>query len=115
MDEAFHDVYRARIRQHARRYPRDDRQPEDRRAGPPRRRRAGPAVPAHATPATPAGRRPVYFGGWIDTPIYDRAALRPGHTFDGPAILEQADTTSVIEPGMAARVDGFGNILVEMA
>ncbi len=65
--------------------------------------------------ATPAGRRPVYFGGWIDTPIYDRAALRPGDAFDGPAIVEQADTTSVIEPGMTARVDCFDNILVEMA
>ena len=56
-----------------------------------------------------------YFGGWIDTPIYDRATLGPGSTFSGPAILEQADTTTVIEPGMAARVDPFGNVLVEMA
>ncbi len=62
-----------------------------------------------------SGTRPVYFGGWIDTPIYDRANLQPGCTFDGPAIVEQADTTSVIEPGMAARVDCFDNILVEMA
>jgi N-methylhydantoinase A len=65
--------------------------------------------------ATPTSRRPVYFGGWLDTPIYDRAKLRPGHTFEGPAILEQADTTSVIEPGMHARVDAFGNVLVEMS
>jgi N-methylhydantoinase A len=64
--------------------------------------------------ATASARRPVYFGGWIDTPIYDRAQLKPGHVFDGPAILEQADTTSVIEPGMRARVDTFGNVLVEM-
>ena len=35
--------------------------------------------------------------------------------FVGPAIIEQADTTSVIEPGMTARVDAFHNILVEMA
>ena len=67
------------------------------------------------TRATPSGTRPVYFGGWMDTPIYDRATLRPGAAFTGPAIVEQADTTSVIEPGMAARVDPFGNILVEMA
>ena len=75
---------------------------------------AKPAAPATPTPAPVTARRPVYFGGWTDTPIYDRATLRPGHTFPGPAILEQADTTSVIEPGMAARVDGFGNVLVEM-
>jgi N-methylhydantoinase A len=82
-------------------------------------RRAAPQVQrAEATvpmAATPASRRPVYFGGWLDTPIYDRAKLRPGHTFEGPAILEQADTTSVIEPGMHARVDAFGNVLVEMS
>ena len=62
-----------------------------------------------------SGARPVYFSGWIDTPIYDRADLSPGCTFDGPAIVEQADTTSVIEPGMTARVDCFENILVTMA
>ena len=76
------------------------------------RRTAGAVTP---TRATPSGTRRVYFGGWMDTPIYDRATLRPGAMFDGPAIVEQADTTSVIEPGMAARVDPFGNILVEMA
>ncbi|GAC1345134.1 MAG: hydantoinase/oxoprolinase family protein [Acetobacteraceae bacterium] len=82
-----------------------------------RRRPPAPrdAAPLTSTPATPAAHRPVYFGGWLDTPIYDRAALRPGHHFTGPAILEQADTTSVIEPGMTARVDVFGNVLVEMA
>ncbi|BAQ49899.1 hydantoinase/oxoprolinase family protein [Methylobacterium aquaticum] len=67
------------------------------------------------SPARPSGRRPVYFGGWTDTAIYDRATLSPGATFAGPAILEQADTTTVIEPGMRARVDSFGNVLVEMA
>jgi N-methylhydantoinase A len=67
------------------------------------------------TRAVPAGRRPVYFGGWIETPIFDRDRLGPGDVFDGPAIIEQGDTTSVIEPGMHARVDGFGNILVELA
>ena len=84
-----------------------------------RGRRAAPAAHgAHAAtpaPAEPVSRRLVHFGGWVDTPIHDRTLLRPGHTFDGPAIVEQADTTSVIEPGMRARVDAFGNVLVEMA
>jgi N-methylhydantoinase A len=65
--------------------------------------------------ATPAARRPVHFGAWMDTPIYDRATLTPGMHFSGPAIIEQADTTSVIEPGLRARVDAFLNILVEVA
>lgn len=74
-------------------------------------RTAGPVTPHLAIAAR---HRPVYFGGWINTPIYDRATLLPGATFTGPAIVEQADTTSVIEPGMAARVDAFGNILVTL-
>ena len=76
--------------------------------------RAPPPRPEPAA-AIPAGRRPVHFGAWTDTPIFERAGLRPGHAFDGPAILEQADTTTVIEPGMRARVDAYGNVLVEMA
>jgi N-methylhydantoinase A len=63
----------------------------------------------------PTTHRDVWFGGWMRTPIYDRATLTPGMSFDGPAILEQPDTTTVIEPGMAARVDRFSNILVEVA
>ncbi len=81
------------------------------RAGP-QRREAKAATPSTATPAS---CRPVYFSGWIETPIYDRQRLRSGETFHGPAIVEQADTTSVIEPGMTARIDSFDNILVEMA
>ena len=72
-------------------------------------------APLDDAAAVPSGTRPVYFGGWIDTPIYQRPSLAPGHRFNGPAIVEQADTTSVIEPGMTARIDAFHNILVEMA
>jgi N-methylhydantoinase A len=65
--------------------------------------------------ATASSRRNVYFRGWQPTPIYDRAELKPGMTFDGPAIIEQADTTTVIEPGMHGRIDAFGNILIEVS
>ena len=68
-----------------------------------------------SAPPEPRSQRKVWFAGWTDTPIYDRATLLPGMAFVGPAIIEQADTTSVIEPGMTARVDAFHNILVEMA
>ena len=81
--------------------------------------RAKPASPRADTmttaPAVARSQRKVWFGGWVDTPIYDRTSLLPGMTFYGPAIIEQADTTSVIEPGMAVRVDAFHNILVEVA
>ena len=64
--------------------------------------------------ARPSGHRDVWYGSWVRTPIYDRAMLPPGMHFRGPAIIEQADTTTVIEPGMTARVDPFGNLLVEV-
>jgi N-methylhydantoinase A len=65
-------------------------------------------------PAIPRQQRKVHFRQWYDTPVFWRPDFKPGDTFDGPAILEQPDTTAVIEPGMQARVDSFGNILVEM-
>lgn len=65
--------------------------------------------------AEPVEHRQVYFGRWVRTPIFQREAMTPGASFSGPAIVEQADTTTVIEPGLAARVDAHGNILVELA
>ena len=58
----------------------------------------------------------VFFGGeWMETPIYDRSALRPGNVVSGPAIVAQDDTTTVLEPGYAGAVDRFGNIRIEEA
>jgi N-methylhydantoinase A len=81
------------------------------------RDRANGKIPASFEdhPAQPDAHRQVYFDGWRDTPIFRRETLLPGQYFSGPAIIEQADTTTVIEPDMLARVDGLGNILVEMA
>ena len=57
----------------------------------------------------------MYFGGWTDAAIYDRATLRPGMSFDGPAIVEQNDCTTVVEPGMKVRIDPIGNLLVQLS
>jgi N-methylhydantoinase A len=58
----------------------------------------------------------IYFnGGWRETPIYDRGRLRPGDAVEGPAVVVQDDTTTVIEPGYKGAVDRFGNILIEEA
>jgi N-methylhydantoinase A len=57
-------------------------------------------------------RRPVHFGSWRDTPIYHRDDLLPGHVFDGPAVVEQSDTTTLVEPDMRVTVDAAGNLLV---
>ena len=62
--------------------------------------------------------RPVYFAeakGFQETAVYDRYRLCPGHTFTGPAIVEEIDSTSLIHPGFKAEVDRYGNLLVTSA
>jgi N-methylhydantoinase A len=61
--------------------------------------------------------RPVWFegAGWCETPVYRRETLPADAAFDGPAIVAQFDSTTVIEPGQSARLDAFGNLLVTVA
>ncbi len=59
-------------------------------------------------------RRPVYFDGWHDTPIYWRDHLPADFALTGPAIVQQMDTTVLIEPGDRARGDAQGNIIIEI-
>ena len=49
----------------------------------------------------------------VPTRYYDRASLRAGNRLLGPAIVNQYDSTTVVPPGISARVDGFGNIVIE--
>lgn len=61
------------------------------------------------------GQREVWFdGGWVTTPVYGREALPVNAFLQGPAIIEQMDTTTVISPGDAVTIDGLGNMLVEL-
>ncbi len=65
---------------------------------------------------SPKATRRVHFGtDWFDTAIYDRLALPVGTVINGPAILEQPDTTVLVEPTLQARVDDFGNTIIEPA
>ena len=62
--------------------------------------------------------REVFFGGGLSSghapcPVYERGLLPVGATLPGPAIVEQGDATTVIEPGMSARVDEMGNLIIE--
>jgi N-methylhydantoinase A len=62
------------------------------------------------------GTRPVWFdGARHETAIYDRLALPVGAVIAGPAVLEQPDATTLIDPDLAGRVDRFGNLIVERA
>lgn len=62
------------------------------------------------------GDREVYFesvGDFVDTKVYDRTKLGPGNVIPAPAIIEERITTVVVHPGWCARVDGFGNVIME--
>lgn len=59
------------------------------------------------------GTRDVYFDGeWRKARIYDRDSLPLGAAIEGPAIVEQSDSTLVLDPGTTSRVDEYGNIVV---
>ena len=77
------------------------------------------AVPMATAPSRAAsavkGTRAVYFpefGGFTSTPVYDRYALTAGQAFDGPAIVEERESTLVVGPGGRFAVHDSGNIVV---
>jgi N-methylhydantoinase A len=51
---------------------------------------------------------------FVDTDIYERGKLPVGAEFEGPAILEQPDTTTVIPPKAKCRVDDYSNVIIEV-
>ncbi len=64
------------------------------------------------------GRRRAYFpetGGFVDCPVYDRYALKPGDEITGPALVEERESTTVICLGDAMRVDALLNLILDMA
>jgi N-methylhydantoinase A len=78
-----------------------------------------PAPERGATPpaASRAGARPVYWaelGDFEPTPLFWGEQLEPGNRLTGPAIIQVPDTTIVVHPGQAARLDPFGNVLVDL-
>ena len=59
------------------------------------------------------GSRPVYFNGdFRDTPVFARAALAAGFQLDGPAIVEEFGSTTVVFPGQHLTVDPHGILIV---
>lgn len=61
------------------------------------------------------GARPVYFGAAVEfltTPVYDRGRLAAGHRFEGPAVIEEMDATTLVQPGFEVEVDRFANLLI---
>lgn len=79
-------------------------------------RRAQDRATAAGQQAAPAPRstRAVRFDEWIDTPVYDREDLPVGITLTGPMIVEQTDTTTVVDPGATVTVDEAFNLVVTL-
>jgi N-methylhydantoinase A len=84
---------------------------------------SGPQPDLHIAPlqAQPRnarkGSRPVYFaeaGRYVDCAVYDRFALMPGKHLQGPAVVEEPESTVVIGPGSSSVVDGDGNLMVTL-
>jgi N-methylhydantoinase A len=60
-------------------------------------------------------RRSAFFGGArVEAPVYQRDRLDVGHEFDGPALVDQLDCTTVIPPGHHVRIDSYKNMIVTM-
>jgi N-methylhydantoinase A len=60
-------------------------------------------------------RRRVWFdGGWFQTPVYRRDWLPASAKFPGPAIVEQLDSTLVVEPGNEVEMDAGGNLILTL-
>jgi N-methylhydantoinase A/oxoprolinase/acetone carboxylase beta subunit len=74
-----------------------------------------PGVPG-AEPAC-KGQRPAFFplhGKKIEWPVYERDKLSPGSTIEGPAIIEELESTAIIHPGDLVEVDRAGNLVVTL-
>lgn len=63
------------------------------------------------------GRRVIYFSehrDYVECEIYDRYKLFPGAVFEGPAIVEEKESTAVVCPGARASVDKYANLIIQL-
>ena len=60
------------------------------------------------------GERRVHFNdeGWVRCSVYDRDLLKSGNVVHGPCVIEEWDTTTVVNEGYAGTVDGYGNLIL---
>jgi N-methylhydantoinase A/oxoprolinase/acetone carboxylase beta subunit len=70
---------------------------------------------APASGAAIKGSRPILTaasGGFVQARVYERSRIAPGTRFEGPAIVEQSDTTTVVDCGWLAEIDSGGNLIL---
>lgn len=75
-------------------------------------------LPANEEGDPRKGERLVYFGpkaGWVETPVYTRYALQPGARFEGPAVVEERESTTVVDPDATVDVDSRQNLIVRLS
>src|ERR1700730_2857784 len=73
-------------------------------------------IPAGKTAAAPIEKRRVMFGGRpVDTPICRRDQLVNGQKITGPALIEEAASVTVLNPGYDLTVDRYGNLVIGRA
>ena len=73
------------------------------------------AAPKASLKDAQTGERDVWFdGGVVTTPVYRREWLPVAAAFIGPAIVEQLDCTTVIEPGARVAIDQLANMIIEV-
>ena len=76
-------------------------------------RLALPELPsADGAPEPIATRQVIFDDGAHETKVYDRAKLLGGHQLQGPAVIEEHASITVIRPGQNVRVDKYGNLLL---
>src|SRR5262249_62347683 len=71
-------------------------------------RGGGTKAAAQAAACKPMGARKAYFGGWRDIPVYAFDSLQPGHSLEGPAIIEAETTTVLVDTGDRVSVNALG-------
>lgn len=71
---------------------------------------------AHREPLMPSSSAPCWFGDPdpADTPRYDRTTVAPSHCIPGPAIIEDAWSTTVVPPGAVVTVNPQGHLLIDV-
>jgi N-methylhydantoinase A len=78
---------------------------------------AAPEAARTPSAAARAKARPVYWaelGDFEPTPIYWGERLEPGNVVSGPAVIQVPDTTIVVHPFQTARMDAYGNVLIDL-
>ena len=71
-----------------------------------------PVPVAEGTETVAAEQISMFTGEWVSVPLHVRDRLRPGHRIVGPAVIAEANATTVIEPGWSGSLTESGDLLL---